>query len=52
VVLPSGWYCTFSAAPATVDRLPDGRVQLNYWDDRPEALDVLLRAKRRDHLDP
>ena len=52
VVLPSGWYCTFSAAPATVDRLPDGRVQLNYWDDRPEALDVLLKAKRRVHLDP
>jgi hypothetical protein len=51
VVLPSGWYCSFSAAPATVDRLPDGRVQLHYWDDRPEALDVLLKAKRRVHLD-
>jgi hypothetical protein len=51
VVLPSGWYCTFSAAPATVGRLPDGRVQLNYWDDRPEAVDVLLKAKRRLVLD-
>jgi hypothetical protein len=47
VVLPSGWYCTFSAAPATVTRLPDGRVRLDYWDDRPEAMDVLLKAKRR-----
>jgi hypothetical protein len=47
VVLPSGWYCTFSAAPATVSRLPDGRVRLDYWDDRPEALDVLLKARRR-----
>jgi hypothetical protein len=47
VVLPSGWYCTFSAAPATVSRLPDGRVRLDYWDDRPEAVDVLLKAKRR-----
>ncbi len=47
VVLPSGWYCTFSAAPATVTQLPDGRVRLDYWDDRPEAVDVLLKAKRR-----
>jgi hypothetical protein len=47
VVLPTGWYCTFSAAPATLSRLPDGRVRLDYWDDRPEALDVLLKAKRR-----
>jgi hypothetical protein len=47
VVLPSGWYCTFSAAPATVTQLPDGRVRLDYWDDRPEALDVLLKARRR-----
>jgi hypothetical protein len=47
VVLPSGWYCTFSAAPATLTQLPDGRVRLDYWDDRPEALDVLLKARRR-----
>jgi len=47
VVLPVGWYCTFSAAPATVTQLPDGRVRLDYWDDRPEAVDVLLKARRR-----
>jgi hypothetical protein len=47
VVLPSGWYCTFSAAPATVSQLPDGRIRLDYWDDRPEAVDVLLKARRR-----
>lgn len=47
VVLPSGWYCTFSATPATVSQLPDGRVRLDYWDDQPEAVDVLLKAKRR-----
>ena len=47
VVLPSGWYCTFSSIPATVSELPDGRVQLDYWDDRPEDVDVLLKAKRR-----
>jgi hypothetical protein len=48
VVLPSGWYCTFSAAPATVTQLPDERIRLDYWDDRPEAVDVLLKAKRRE----
>jgi hypothetical protein len=47
VVLPSGWYCTFSAEPATLSQLPDGRVRLDYWDDRPEAVDVLIRARRR-----
>lgn len=47
VVLPSGWYCTASATPATVSQLPDGRIRLDYWDDRPEAVDVLLKAKRR-----
>jgi hypothetical protein len=47
VVLPSGWYCTASAAPATVSQLPDGRVRLDYWDDRPEAVNVLLKGRRR-----
>jgi hypothetical protein len=47
VVLPSGWYCTASATPATVSQLPDGRIRLNYWDDRPEAVDVLVKARRR-----
>ena len=47
VVLPSGWYCTFSAIPATVSQLPDGRVRMDYWDDRPDAVDVLLKARRR-----
>jgi hypothetical protein len=47
VVLPSGWYCTVSAIPATVSQLPDGRIRLDYWNDRPEPVDVLLKAKRR-----
>lgn len=47
VVLPSGWYCTFSSIPATVSQLPDGRVRLNYWSGRPEPADVLLKARRR-----
>lgn len=47
VVLPSGWYCSFSAIPATVSRLPDGRIRLDYWNGRPEPVAVLLKARRR-----
>jgi hypothetical protein len=47
VVLPSGWYCTFSSIPATVSRLPDGRIRLDYWNGRPEPVAVLLKARRR-----
>lgn len=47
IVLPSGWYCTESAIPATVTQLPDRRVRLDYWDDRPEPDVVLLKARRR-----
>jgi len=47
VVLPSGWYGTFSSIPATVSQLPDGRVQLDYWNGRPEPVIVLLKARRR-----
>jgi hypothetical protein len=47
VVLPSGWYCTVSANPATVTQLPDGRIRLDYWNDRPEPMHVLIKARRR-----
>ena len=47
VVLPAGWYVTASATPATVSSMADGRVRLEYWDDQPDAVDVLLKARRR-----
>src|SRR6202042_465353 len=37
VVLPSGWYCTFSAAPATTTQLPDGRVRLDHRGGPPQT---------------
>jgi hypothetical protein len=46
VVLPAGWYCTASAEPATVLLNPDGRIRLDFWDDQPEAVDVLIKARR------
>jgi hypothetical protein len=47
VVLPAGWYLTASAIPATVTQLPDGRLRLDYWNGRPDSVDVLVKAKRR-----
>ncbi|MFZ0334632.1 MAG: hypothetical protein WAN10_06065 [Candidatus Acidiferrales bacterium] len=46
VVLPPGWYLTASAIPATVTQLPDGRIRLDFWNGRPDDVDVLLKAKR------
>lgn len=48
VVLPAGWYLTASAIPATVKQLADGRIQLDFWNGRPDAVDVLIKAKRRN----
>jgi len=47
VVLPAGWYLTASAIPATVSQLPDGRIRLDFWNGRPDSVDVLLKARRR-----
>ena len=48
VVLPEGWYLTASAIPAIVTQLPDGRIRLDFWNGRPDSMDVLLKAKRRN----
>jgi hypothetical protein len=47
VVLPAGWYLTTSAIPATITQLLDGRIRLDFWNGRPDSVDVLVRAKRR-----
>jgi len=47
VVLPAGWYLIASAIPATVTQLPDGRIRLDFWNGRPDSIDVLLKARRR-----
>jgi hypothetical protein len=47
VVLPAGWYLTASTIPATVRQLPDGRIRLDFWNGRPDSVDVLIKAKRR-----
>jgi hypothetical protein len=52
VVLPLGWYLTASSIPATVTQLPDARIRLDFWNNRPDSVDVLLKAKRRPTARP
>jgi hypothetical protein len=47
VVLPEGWYLTASSIPARVAQLPDGRIRLDFWNGRPDSVDVLIKARRR-----
>jgi hypothetical protein len=47
VVLPPGWYLTASSIPATITQLPDGRIRLDFWNGRPDSIDILIKARRR-----
>ncbi|MGH9394294.1 MAG: hypothetical protein ACRD1E_09010 [Terriglobales bacterium] len=47
VVLPAGWYLTDSSIPATVRTDPDGRVRLDFWNDRPDNIAVLIKARQK-----
>lgn len=47
VVLPAGWLLTNSSIPATVSTRPDGRVQLDFINPRPDEIAVLITARRR-----
>jgi hypothetical protein len=47
VVLPDGWYLTYSAVPATVSLTADGRVRLDFVNPRLDEIAVLIVARRR-----
>ena len=47
VVLPEGWYLASSSIPATVTQTADGRIRLDFWNARPDPVDVLIKARRR-----
>ena len=46
VLLPEGWYLTRSTVPAVVDEA-DGKIRLHFENDRPDVIEVLIRASRR-----
>jgi hypothetical protein len=47
VVLPAGWYLTASAIPAVVSETADGRIRLDFTNDRPDEIQVFIKARRR-----
>jgi hypothetical protein len=47
VVLPEGWWLTTNAIPAIIDQTPEGQPRLYFVNDRPDNIDVLIRARRR-----
>jgi hypothetical protein len=47
VVLPEGWYLSVNAMPAVITERDDGRIQLRFWNDRPDNLQVFVRARRK-----
>jgi hypothetical protein len=46
-VLPTGWYLTASSIPAVVGETPDGRIRLDFVNNRPDSLDVYLKGRKR-----
>jgi hypothetical protein len=47
VVLPEGWALTASSIPAVISATEDGRIRLRYINDRPDEIQVFIKAKRR-----
>lgn len=47
VVMPAGWYLTNSSIAATVSETADGRIRLDFWNPRPDQVEVLITARRR-----
>jgi hypothetical protein len=47
VILPEGWYVTENSIPATLRETDDGRIGLEYVNDRPGSIDVFIKARRR-----
>ncbi len=46
VVLPRGWYLTGLSIPAVVRQTPDGLTRIDFVNGRPDAIDVLIKARR------
>ena len=47
LLLPPGWYLTSSSIPATVSLSDDGRIRLDYVNDRPDEIQVYVTGRRR-----
>ncbi len=46
VVLPRGWYLTWLSIPAVIRQTSDGLTRVDFVNGRPDAIDVLIKAKK------
>ena len=46
VVLPRGWYLTWLSIPAIIRQTPEGLTRIDFANGRPDAQDVLIKARR------
>ncbi len=46
IVLPAGWTAVGSSIPATIQEQADGRVRMDFDNNRPDEVQVLIRGRR------
>jgi hypothetical protein len=46
VVLPKGWYLTALSIPAVVRQTPNGETRIDFVNDRPDSIDVLIKGRQ------
>lgn len=46
VVLPAGWALVASSIPGVISTQPDGRLRIAFENNRPDEIQVLIRARR------
>ncbi len=47
IVLPEGWILTQCSIPGVIDQIEDGRLRVSFVNDRPDNIDVHIKAIRR-----
>ena len=47
VILPQGWWLSTSSIPAIIDQTASGQPRLYFMNDRPDNIDVFIRARRK-----
>jgi hypothetical protein len=48
VVLPEGWFLTTSSIPAVISQNENGLTTLRFINDRPDNIDVFIKAQRKN----
>jgi hypothetical protein len=51
IVLPRGWYLTALSIPGVIRQTPDGLTRIDFVNGRPDAISVLLKARKIESPD-